>query len=150
MSLEQQISSLNENVGNLISATEKLTNKVENKIQEYNDWKTTIIKPNPIVLKVGIDKEFRHPVDAAAKIASGAFAGDVLWRMEIDPGVYDFPYKGVHEVLFSYFKNVQVVGRLQEARYRWGIGDYIGHHDTTLQLSVHPDANILQLAPLPA
>lgn len=110
MSLEQQISSLNENVGNLISATEKLTNKVENKIQEYNDWKTTIIKPNPIVLKVGIDKEFRHPVDAAAKIASGAFAGDVLWRMEIDPGVYDFPYKGVHEVLFSYFKNVQVVG----------------------------------------
>ncbi len=110
MSLEQQIASLNDNVGNLISASEKLAGKVENKLQEYENWKGTLIKPNPIVLKVGIDKEFKHPVDAAARVASSAFVGDVVWRIEIDPGIYSFPYKGIHEVMFSFFKNVQVVG----------------------------------------
>lgn len=110
MSLEQQIASLNENVGSLISSTEKLTDKVENKLQEYENWKCTLVKPNPIILKVGADKEFKHPVDAAARVASSALVGYVLWRIEIDPGLYTFPYKGVHEVVFSYFKNVQVVG----------------------------------------
>jgi hypothetical protein len=110
MTLEQQISSLNENVGNLIVAAEQLTEKVENKLQEYEIWKGTLNKANPVVLKVGRDKEFKHPVDAAICIANHGLAGDVIWRIEIDPGIYDFPYKGTHEVTFSYFKNVQVIG----------------------------------------
>lgn len=110
MTLEQQISSLNENVGNLIVAAEQLTSKVENKLQEYEVWKGTLNKTNPVVLRVGIDKEFKHPVDAAIHIAGHGLAGDVLWRIEIDPGIYDFPYRGSHEITFSYFKNVQLIG----------------------------------------
>ncbi len=110
MTLEQQISSLNENVGNLVVAASQLTDKVENKLREYETWKGTLNKANPVVLKVGSDKEFKHPIDAATRIANHGFAGDVLWRIEIDPGIYDFPYKGIHEVNFSYFKNVQVIG----------------------------------------
>ena len=110
MSLEQQIASLNDNVGNLISASERLSGRVESKLQEYENWKGTLVKPNPIVLKVGIDKEFRHPVDAAARITNSAFVGDVFWKIEIDPGIYDFPYKGTHELCFSFFKNVHING----------------------------------------
>ncbi len=110
MTLEQQISSINENIGNLIVATEQLTNKVENKLQEYEIWKGTLNKSNPVVLKVGSDKEFQHPVDAAIHIANHGLAGDVIWRIEIDPGIYDFPYHGIHELGFSFYKNVQIIG----------------------------------------
>jgi hypothetical protein len=110
MTLEQQISSLNENVGNLVVAASQLTDKVENKLREYEVWKGTLNKANPVILKVGSDKEFKHPVDAATRIASHSLAGDVLWRIEIDPGIYEFPYKGFHEIAFSYSKNVHVIG----------------------------------------
>lgn len=110
MTLEQQISSLNENVGNLVVAAEQLTDKVENKLQEYEVWKGTLNKANPVILRVGSNKEFKHPVDAAARIANNGLAGDVFWRIEIDPGIYEFPYKGAHEIAFSYSKNVQVIG----------------------------------------
>ena len=52
MTLEQQIASLNDNVGNLVSKSDQLTGTIEDKLQEYEDWKKTIHKANPIILQV--------------------------------------------------------------------------------------------------
>ena len=70
MTLEQQIASLNDNVGNLVSKSYQLTSTIENKLAEYEDWKGTVSKPNPVILQVGADKEFAHPVDAANHVNS--------------------------------------------------------------------------------
>ena len=111
MTLEQQIASLNDNVGNLVSKSDQLTGTIEDKLQEYEDWKKTIHKANPIILQVGADKEFIHPVDAATHIANNNLAGNVVWKIEIDPGIYEFPYQGIHEMKFSYHKNVQIINK---------------------------------------
>ena len=115
MTLEQQIASLNDNVGNLVSKSDQLTSTIENKLAEYEDWKGTISKPNPVILQVGADKEFIHPVDAANHVNSHHLSGDVFWKIEIDPGTYEFPYQGIHEMKFSYHKNVQIIGTSENA-----------------------------------
>ena len=83
MTLEQQIALLNDNVGNLVSKSDQLTGTIEDRLQEYEEWKGTIHKPNPVILQVGADKEFTHPVDVATHIENNSLAGDILWKIEI-------------------------------------------------------------------
>ena len=115
MTLEQQIALLNDNVGNLVSKSDQLTGTIEDRLQEYEEWKGTINKPNPVILQVGADKEFTHPVDVATHIENNSLAGDILWKIEIDPGIYEFPHQGIHEMKFSYHKNVQIIGTSENA-----------------------------------
>jgi len=111
MTLEQQVATLNENVGNLATKSNDLTKSIEDKLQEYEDWKNSISSDNPVVLQVGIDKEFKHPIDAAKHIEENdRLTGDILWKLEIDPGIYEFPHQGIQSMTFSHNKNIQIIG----------------------------------------
>jgi hypothetical protein len=110
MTIEDQIASLNDNVGTLVSKSDQLTTAIETKLNEYETWKESIHKSNPVILQVGADKEFTHPVDAINHINSHNLAGDIFWKIEIDPGIYEFPHNGVGELKFSHFKYVQIIG----------------------------------------
>ncbi|MFT5702894.1 MAG: hypothetical protein ACI9TO_000248 [Rickettsiales bacterium] len=138
MTLQQQVSSLNDNIGNLVLKSEKLTTTIEGKLQEqliainaidgrlqghstkiisvedklaeYETWKNSIITDKLVILTVGAGKEFAHPVDAANHINNSNLAGDKVWKIQIDPGVYEFPHNGIHEMRFVHYKNVQIHG----------------------------------------
>lgn len=126
MTLEQQVASLNDNVGNLVLKSAELTKSVEDKLQEYEDWKSSIRSDHPVILQIGPDKEFQHPVDAAKHIEeNNRLTGDILWKLEIDPGTYEFPYQGIHGMTFSHNKNVQIIGiseNISDVIFRY-IGD---------------------------
>jgi hypothetical protein len=122
MTIEQQVAELNENVGNLVSRSEILTDKIDDKLGEYEDkfqelqaWKDTIQKSSPITLEVGSGKEFAHPVDAANHINSSSLTGENRWIIKIDPGVYEFPHNGVSNLRFSYYKHVEINGTSSNA-----------------------------------
>ena len=108
MTLENKIALLNDNVGSLVSETNKLTSKVESKLTEYDDWINTIYKSSSVTLKVGSKEEFKHPVEAADHINKSK--GDISWKIEIAAGVYEFPYNGIDAIKFSYNKYVQIIG----------------------------------------
>jgi hypothetical protein len=117
MTIEQQVAELNENVGNLVSRSEILTDKIDDKLGEYEDkfqelqaWKDTIQKSSPITLEVGSGKEFAHPVDAANHINNSSLTGDNHWIIRIDPGVYEFPHNGVSGMAFSDHKIITITG----------------------------------------
>ena len=111
MTLEQQVASLNDNVGNLVLKSNELTKSIEDKLKEYEDWKNSISSDNPVILQIGPDKEFKHPVDAAKHIEENdRLTGDILWKLKIDIGIYEFPYQGIHSLTFSHNKNVQIIG----------------------------------------
>ena len=111
MTLEQQIALLNDNVGSLTLEARNLTDKVENKLAEYESWKNTIHTKNPVILQVGQSHKFKHPVEAALHIQDHQLSGDILFQIEIEAGLYEFPYKENHQLLFSNFKNVNIIGK---------------------------------------
>jgi hypothetical protein len=97
-----------------IDDTVDLTGMMDARLQSYEDFKVSLDNSNPVIVEVGEGKQFEHPADMATHINNRGMNGE-HWKVIIHPGVYTFPHDGIQGCHFHHNKHVEIVSSTDNA-----------------------------------